>query len=210
VGRALIATRRDDSDVAITTSFGIANLTQFTAITEELSQEEAHGLYDMPRWEHREIPRFVATLASPKYNFPSIVGTLLNEGDYAPHWAGYFGRILTDGIEMLLLCGGLSYYSVSYMPSTTERRKTQSNSGRQSIRQQTEQSTLLAHEENNAANYSPYCFSSAAFGCTTDMALQHGVGLLSEWRTGAGPADNPCSSHREKDLSFPWYEGFDQ
>jgi transglutaminase-like putative cysteine protease len=49
VGRVLMATGRDASDVAITTSFGIANLTQFTVITEELSQEEAHGLYDMPR-----------------------------------------------------------------------------------------------------------------------------------------------------------------
>ena len=49
VGRVLMATGRDASDVAITTSFGIANLTQFTVITEELSQEEAHGLYDMRR-----------------------------------------------------------------------------------------------------------------------------------------------------------------
>jgi transglutaminase-like putative cysteine protease len=34
-GRALMATGRDASDVAITTSFGIANLRQFTVVTEE-------------------------------------------------------------------------------------------------------------------------------------------------------------------------------
>jgi transglutaminase-like putative cysteine protease len=33
VGRVLMATGRDASDVAITTSFGLANLTQFTVIT---------------------------------------------------------------------------------------------------------------------------------------------------------------------------------
>ncbi len=43
VGRVLIATGRDASDVAITTSFGIANLTQFTVITEKVSQNEAAG-----------------------------------------------------------------------------------------------------------------------------------------------------------------------
>jgi hypothetical protein len=67
----------------------------------------------------------------------------------------------------------------------------------------------VGHEENNAENYSPCRFSSAALGCTANMALQHGVGLLSERRTGSGPTDNPCSSHREKDLSVPWYAGFD-
>lgn len=41
VGRVLIATGRDASDVAITTSFGIANLTQFTVITEKVLQDEA-------------------------------------------------------------------------------------------------------------------------------------------------------------------------
>ena len=40
-GRVLMATGRDASDVAITTSFGMANLTQFTVISEELIQENA-------------------------------------------------------------------------------------------------------------------------------------------------------------------------
>jgi transglutaminase-like putative cysteine protease len=34
IGRVLMATGRDASDVAITTSFGIANLTGFTVVTE--------------------------------------------------------------------------------------------------------------------------------------------------------------------------------
>ena len=45
IGRVLMATGRDASDVAITTSFGMANLTQFTVITEELSQQEANAFY---------------------------------------------------------------------------------------------------------------------------------------------------------------------
>ncbi len=49
VGRVLIATGRDASDVAITTSFGIANLTQFTVITEQLSQDQAAGVDDVSR-----------------------------------------------------------------------------------------------------------------------------------------------------------------
>jgi transglutaminase-like putative cysteine protease len=40
-GRVLMATGRDASDVAITTSFGMANLTQFTVISEELTPENA-------------------------------------------------------------------------------------------------------------------------------------------------------------------------
>jgi transglutaminase-like putative cysteine protease len=36
IGRILMATGRDASDVAITTSFGIANLTSFTVVTEEV------------------------------------------------------------------------------------------------------------------------------------------------------------------------------
>ncbi len=36
IGRILMATGRDASDVAITTSFGIANLTNFTVVTEEV------------------------------------------------------------------------------------------------------------------------------------------------------------------------------
>jgi hypothetical protein len=39
-----MATGRDASDVAITTSFGMANLTLFTVITEELSQEQVAGI----------------------------------------------------------------------------------------------------------------------------------------------------------------------
>jgi transglutaminase-like putative cysteine protease len=37
IGRVLMATGRDASDVAITTSFGIANLTNFSVVTEEVS-----------------------------------------------------------------------------------------------------------------------------------------------------------------------------
>lgn len=44
VGRVLMATGRDASDVAITTSFGIANLTQFTVISEQLPHEQASGV----------------------------------------------------------------------------------------------------------------------------------------------------------------------
>ena len=40
IGRILMATGRDASDVAITTSFGIANLTNFTVVTEEVSEEQ--------------------------------------------------------------------------------------------------------------------------------------------------------------------------
>jgi transglutaminase-like putative cysteine protease len=47
VGRVLMATGRDASDVAITTSFGIANLTHFTVITEELSPDQAAGACGM-------------------------------------------------------------------------------------------------------------------------------------------------------------------
>ena len=43
VGRVLMAAGRDASDVAITTSFGMANLTQFSVITEEVSQEHSAG-----------------------------------------------------------------------------------------------------------------------------------------------------------------------
>ena len=49
VGRVLLATGRDASDVAITTSFGIANLTQFTVIADKLSPEEAVGVEDAAR-----------------------------------------------------------------------------------------------------------------------------------------------------------------
>ena len=45
IGRVLMATGRDASDVAITTSFGMANLTQFTVITEELPWQEANAYY---------------------------------------------------------------------------------------------------------------------------------------------------------------------
>jgi transglutaminase-like putative cysteine protease len=41
VGRVLMATGRDASDVAMTTSFGAANLTQFTVVSEQLPQEQA-------------------------------------------------------------------------------------------------------------------------------------------------------------------------
>ena len=43
VGRVLMAVGRDASDVALTTSFGIANLRQFTVITEEVPEHEAGG-----------------------------------------------------------------------------------------------------------------------------------------------------------------------
>ena len=40
-GRVLMATGRDASDVAITTSFGMANLTSFTVVSEEVTSENA-------------------------------------------------------------------------------------------------------------------------------------------------------------------------
>jgi transglutaminase-like putative cysteine protease len=49
IGRVLMATGRDASDVAITTSFGMANLTQFTVVTDELPPEQARAAQDMPR-----------------------------------------------------------------------------------------------------------------------------------------------------------------
>ena len=41
IGRVLMATGRDASDVAITTSFGVANLTHFSVVAEELSRSQA-------------------------------------------------------------------------------------------------------------------------------------------------------------------------
>lgn len=41
VGRVLMAVGRDASNVAMTTSFGMANLTQFTVVSEELPQSSA-------------------------------------------------------------------------------------------------------------------------------------------------------------------------
>jgi transglutaminase-like putative cysteine protease len=41
-GRVLMATGRDASDVAMTTSFGMANLTYFGVVSEEVPQEMAH------------------------------------------------------------------------------------------------------------------------------------------------------------------------
>jgi hypothetical protein len=144
-----------------------------------------------------------------KYNFPSIVRTLvLNETTSLTGQDPLGGEILTDGIERLSFAEGLSYCSVSYTPSTTERRKIKSRPPSQfGNGRNNPPCYMLAHEENNAANHSPYRFSSASVGCTANMALQHGVGLLSERRTGSGPADSPCSSHREKDLSVAWYGG---
>ncbi len=43
-GRVLVATGRDASDVAITTAFGVANLTQFTVVSEQVPPEEARTL----------------------------------------------------------------------------------------------------------------------------------------------------------------------
>ena len=41
IGRVLMATGRDASDVAITTSFGMANLTHFTVVSKQASQVQA-------------------------------------------------------------------------------------------------------------------------------------------------------------------------
>jgi len=40
-GRVVMAVGRDASDVAMTTSFGMANLTHFSVVSEELTQENA-------------------------------------------------------------------------------------------------------------------------------------------------------------------------
>jgi transglutaminase-like putative cysteine protease len=42
IGRVLMAVGRDASDVAITTSFGLADLTQFTVVTDEISTDAAN------------------------------------------------------------------------------------------------------------------------------------------------------------------------
>jgi transglutaminase-like putative cysteine protease len=41
IGRVLMAAGRDASDVAITTSFGVANLTHFSVVAEELARSQA-------------------------------------------------------------------------------------------------------------------------------------------------------------------------
>jgi transglutaminase-like putative cysteine protease len=41
IGRVLMAVGRDASDVAITTSFGIASLTHFNVVTDEVATEAA-------------------------------------------------------------------------------------------------------------------------------------------------------------------------
>jgi transglutaminase-like putative cysteine protease len=43
IGRVLMAVGRDASDVAITTSFGIANLTNFSVVTDEVATEATAG-----------------------------------------------------------------------------------------------------------------------------------------------------------------------
>jgi transglutaminase-like putative cysteine protease len=40
IGRVLMAVGRDASDVAITTSFGLANLQQFYVVTDEVKENE--------------------------------------------------------------------------------------------------------------------------------------------------------------------------
>jgi transglutaminase-like putative cysteine protease len=44
IGRVLMATGRDASDVAMTTSFGSANLRHFTVVSEQLPQEQASNV----------------------------------------------------------------------------------------------------------------------------------------------------------------------
>jgi transglutaminase-like putative cysteine protease len=44
IGRVLMAVGRDASDVAITTSFGIASLTHFNVVSDEIATETASGL----------------------------------------------------------------------------------------------------------------------------------------------------------------------
>jgi hypothetical protein len=43
-GRVLMATGRDASDVAMTTSFGMANLTMFSVVSEELTEDIARNV----------------------------------------------------------------------------------------------------------------------------------------------------------------------
>jgi transglutaminase-like putative cysteine protease len=43
IGRVLMATGRDASDVAITTSFGAANLTHFTVVSDEVLEQQANA-----------------------------------------------------------------------------------------------------------------------------------------------------------------------
>jgi transglutaminase-like putative cysteine protease len=43
IGRVLMATGRDAADVAITTSFGMAELTNFTVVTEEVNDAPAEN-----------------------------------------------------------------------------------------------------------------------------------------------------------------------
>ncbi len=50
VGRVLMATGRDASDVAITTSFGMANLISFSVVSEEVTQENAQSAQESFRF----------------------------------------------------------------------------------------------------------------------------------------------------------------
>jgi transglutaminase-like putative cysteine protease len=43
IGRVLMAVGRDASDVAITTSFGIASLTHFNVVSDEVTTEATSG-----------------------------------------------------------------------------------------------------------------------------------------------------------------------
>jgi len=45
IGRVLMATGRDASDVAMTTSFGMANLNHFTVVSEQLPQGQANSAW---------------------------------------------------------------------------------------------------------------------------------------------------------------------
>ena len=65
IGRVLIATGRDASDVAITTSFGAANLTRFTVIAEEVNNGD------------RRASRGLTTLSSGEFHFGIGSATLV-------------------------------------------------------------------------------------------------------------------------------------
>jgi transglutaminase-like putative cysteine protease len=43
IGRVLMAAGRDAADVAMTTAFGVANLRQFSVISEEAPQSQSTG-----------------------------------------------------------------------------------------------------------------------------------------------------------------------
>ena len=70
IGRVLIATGRDASDVAITTSFGAANLTRFAVVAEEVTDAAS----SMPGTERHSVVRtFLLPILGVEFCLSSLI-----------------------------------------------------------------------------------------------------------------------------------------